>query len=142
MPHRVEDLSVGAKIKFGAYSVSGEEPHKIAWIKVHHNNTLYNEFAEDILPFDAKEPLNPRVNRRNYGSNRYSVSNICGFINSEQEDWFKSNLKRIHLQQKNIYKMGTPATKVSRGFSIFPAVGIGANPDIKNRHKAEQCRCC
>lgn len=89
MLQRVEDLSVGSKIKFGAYSVSGEEPHKVAWIKVHRDNTLYNEFVEDILPFDAREPLNHFRNRRTYGNNRYSMSNVCGFINSEKVDWFK-----------------------------------------------------
>lgn len=119
MPHRVEDLSVGTKIKFGAYSVSGEEPHKIAWIKVHHNNTLYNEFAEDILPFDAKEPLNPRVNRRNYGSNRYSVSNICGFINSEQEDWFKKQSETDTPPTEEYLQDGNPGYKSKPGFLHF-----------------------
>lgn len=56
MPKCIADLPIGSRVRFGSYSVSGETPHIIAWIKVHRNNTLFNEFVEDILPFDAREP--------------------------------------------------------------------------------------
>ena len=88
MPLRIADLPTGAKVKFGAYQVSDEEPHKICWVKVHHDNTFLSEFLEDQCAFDAKEPEHENEYRRAYGNNRYSVSNVNQFINSEEPDWF------------------------------------------------------
>lgn len=119
VPKRVEDLFVGSKIKFGAYSVNGEEPHKVAWIKVHRDNTLYSEFVEDILPFDAREPLNHISNRRNYGSNRYSMSNICGFINSEKVDWFEGQSETDTPPTEEYLRDKNPGYKNKPGFLSF-----------------------
>lgn len=119
MPQRVEDLSVGSKIKFGAYSVSGEKPHKVAWIKVHRDNTLYSEFVEDILPFDAREPLSHSTNRRHYGSNRYSMSNMCGFINSEKVDWFEGRSETDTPPTEEYLRDGNPGYRDRPGFLSF-----------------------
>lgn len=116
MPKMMADLPVGSKVRFGAYSVSGEEPHKIAWIKVHRDCTLYNEFVEDILPFDAREPLNERNNRRQYGNNRYSVSNVCGFINSEKEDWFEKQSETDTPPVEEYLRDGHPGYMNKPGF--------------------------
>lgn len=84
----IADLPVGAKLKFGAYSVSGEAPHKICWFKAHHDGTILTEFMEDQCAFDAKEPDNPDEYRRSYGNNRYSLSNVQQFLNAESPDWY------------------------------------------------------
>ena len=85
----IDDLPIGAKLKFGAYSVDGEAPHKIRWIKAHRDNTVLSEYIEDLCAFDAKEPENPSPLRRSFGNNRYSLSNIHQFLNSEGTDWFQ-----------------------------------------------------
>lgn len=85
----IKDLPIGAKIKFGTYQVKKEEPHKICWLKAHHDNTFITEFIEDQLHFDVKEPDNPDELRKTGGSNRYSTSNIDQFLNSYGEHWYK-----------------------------------------------------
>lgn len=86
----ITDLPIGAKLKFGAYSVSGETPHKIRWIKVHRDGTILSEFIEDQCAFDAKEPDNPIVDRKTHGNNRYSKSNCQQFLNADDyTDWFR-----------------------------------------------------
>lgn len=83
----IADFPVGTKIKFGAYSVNGEAPHKVRWIKVHHDGTILSEYMEDQCAFDAKEPDNPDEYRRSYGNNRCSVSNLQQFLNADGENW-------------------------------------------------------
>ena len=85
----IADLPIGEKLKFGAYSVSGEMPHKICWVKAHRDGTILTEFMEDQCAFDAKEPDNPDEYRRSYGNNRYSVSNLHQFLNAEDTEWFR-----------------------------------------------------
>jgi len=84
----IADLPIGAKLKFGTYCVGDEMPHKICWLKAHHDGTLLSEFMEAQLAFDAKEPDNPDEYRRSYGNNRYSVSNVHQFLNTDGYDWF------------------------------------------------------
>ena len=38
--------------------------------------------------FDAKEPSNSNSDRRSYGNNRYSVSNIDKWLNSASASWY------------------------------------------------------
>ena len=85
----IADLPIGAKLKFGAYSVSGEMPHKICWVKAHRDGTILTEFMEEQCAFDAKEPDNPNEYRRSHGNNRYSQSNVHQFLNAEEIDWFR-----------------------------------------------------
>ena len=85
----ISDIPVGGKLKFGAYSVAGEEPHKICWIKVNHDNTLLSEFVEDQLAFDAVESDSPNDSHREDGNSRYSLSNLHQFLNSSEINWFR-----------------------------------------------------
>jgi len=89
MPKKITELPYGAKIKFGAYCVEDEGAHVIKWIKAQDNDTIFiTEKIEDFRAFDAKEQSNPDEYRRRYGNNRYSVSNIDGFLNSSGEHWY------------------------------------------------------
>lgn len=81
------ELPVGAKVKFGSYAVRGQSPHQICWWKAHHDGTLLTEYLEEQFPFDAAEPK-ARGQRAEYGSNRYSKSNIRYWLNSTGENWF------------------------------------------------------
>ena len=84
----IADLPIGAKLKFGAYSVSGETPHKICWVKAHRDGTILSEFIEEQCAFDVKEPDNPDEDCRTYGNNRCSLSNVQQFLNAEDYGWF------------------------------------------------------
>lgn len=84
MPKTIDDLPMGAKIKFGKYSVEEECPHDIKWIKVNtYGTTFISEFVEDFRAFDASELNNDR------GNTQYSISNIDSFLNSSDDEWYK-----------------------------------------------------
>lgn len=89
MPRTVGSLPCGAKIRFGSYCVNNEGAHSIRWIKVNSTDTiLLSEHIEDFRAFDAREPNSQHEYRREYGNNRYSVSNIDQFLNSTGDDWY------------------------------------------------------
>ena len=90
MSRTIGSLPCGAKIRFGAYCVGNEGTHNIRWIKMNSaDTTLLAEYIEDFRAFDAREPNSPREYRREYGNNRYSVSNIDQFLNSSEDDWYQ-----------------------------------------------------
>lgn len=94
MAQALSNLSIGAKIKFGKYSVNGETAESIIWLVVAKNHssspaypsnsvTLFTEKIIDLLCFDASEPNNPDTLRSYYGNNRYSLSNIDQWLNKD-----------------------------------------------------------
>lgn len=89
MSRTVSSLPCGAKVRFGSYCVGNEGAHSIRWIKVNSaDTTLLAEHIEDFRAFDAREPNSPQEYRREYGNNRYSVSNIDQFLNSTGDEWY------------------------------------------------------
>lgn len=100
MSQYISNLPVGAKVKFGKYSVSGETAQPIVWLVVakgHESTpsypsnaiTLLTEKVIDFLPFDAREPGNMEsASRQQYGNNRYSLSNIDQWLNKDSSPWF------------------------------------------------------
>ena len=78
-------LSIGAKIKV-PHSVIGD----IIFLKCDQNHEGYPENSTTLITdelillraFDAAEPNNTDSDRRNFGNNRYSVSNIDHWLNS------------------------------------------------------------
>lgn len=81
----LSSLPIGAKIKV-PHSVMGN----IIFLKADQNHTGYPENSTTLITdeiillraFDAKEPNNTDSGRRDYGNNRYSVSNIDHWLNS------------------------------------------------------------
>ena len=81
----LSSLPIGAKIKV-PHSVMGN----VIFLKADQNHTGYPENSTTLITdelillraFDAKEPNNTDSNRRDYGNNRYSVSNIDHWLNS------------------------------------------------------------
>ena len=81
----LSSLPIGAKIKV-PHSVMGN----IIFLKADQNHAGYPENSTTLITdelillrtFDAKEPNNTNEGRRNYGNNRYSVSNIDHWLNS------------------------------------------------------------
>lgn len=89
MSRTVSSLPCGAKVRFGSYCVGNEGAHGIRWIKVNSDDTtLLAEHIEDFRAFDAREPDSPQGYHREYGNNRYSVSNIDQFLNSTGDKWY------------------------------------------------------
>lgn len=78
-------LAIGSKIKI-SHSVLGD----IIFLKADKDHDGYPEnsttlITEKIILFrclDAKEPNNSDSNRKNYGNNKYSVSNLDQWLNS------------------------------------------------------------
>ena len=94
MAKALSNLAIGAKIKFGKYSVNGETSQDISWIVVakahsgYANNsvTLLSEFAIDKRMVDNPESTYP------YGWNYYATSNIDQWLNSDKEagEWYSA----------------------------------------------------
>ena len=94
MAQALSNLPIGAKVKFGKYSVNGETAEPIVWLVVAQNHsstpaypansvTLLTEKIIDFRCFDAKEPNNSNADRAAYGNNRYSLSNIDQWLNKD-----------------------------------------------------------
>ena len=94
MAQLLSNLPIGARIKFGKYSVNGEAAQPIVWLVVAKNHvsipaypsnsvTLLADGIIDYRAYDAAETNNSDSNRKNYGNNRYSVSNIDQWLNKD-----------------------------------------------------------
>ena len=99
MAQLLSNLPIGAKVKFGKYSVNGETAEDIGWLIVakSHNSTpayptnsitLMSEKIIDLLCVDGKEYGSPISNRANYGNNRYSLSSLDQWLNKDGTSWF------------------------------------------------------
>ena len=88
MSQFLSNLPIGAKVKFGKYSVEGETALPIIWLvadkKTPSAITLLTEKIIDFRYFDAPEESNTNSARASYGNNRYSVSNIDQWLNKDQ----------------------------------------------------------
>ncbi len=82
MAQPISNLSVGAKVKSPDTKYNGVP---IIWLIGHKETGRVKLVTERIITlkcFDAKEPSNPESKRKQYGNNRYSVSNIDQWLNS------------------------------------------------------------
>lgn len=94
MAQLLSNLPVGAKVKFGKYSVNGEAAQSIIWLVVAKNHsstpaypsnsvTLLTEKIIDLRAFDAIESDSSDTYRSIAGNNRYSLSNIDQWLNKD-----------------------------------------------------------
>ena len=99
MAKLLSSLPVGAKVKFGKYSVNGETAQPIIWLVVAKNHsctpaypsnsvTLLTEKAIDIRAFDAIEPNNTTAGVSDGGYALYPVSNIDQWLNKRGTNWY------------------------------------------------------
>jgi hypothetical protein len=94
MAQLLSNLPVGAKVKFGKYSVNGESARAITWLVVSKNIdatspskpqnsvTLLAEKAIDYRCFDAREPNSNYEDVKTDGYSRYAYSNLGQWLNS------------------------------------------------------------
>jgi len=92
MPQPISNLSVGAKVKSSDTKYNGVP---IIWLIGHKTTNRVKLITEKIITlkcFDAKEANNPNSDRKNYGNNRYSVSNIDQWLNSaaDADEWYSA----------------------------------------------------
>ena len=88
MSQTLGSLPVGAKIKEKDTKYLGVP---IVWLKADSDHTDYPSGSTTLITekiiarraLDAKEPSNSNSNRKNYGNNKYSVSNIDQWLNSD-----------------------------------------------------------
>lgn len=83
-------LPVGAIVK----SVNTKYNGAVIRFKVGHQASdrvkLTTERIISLKCFDAKEPSNPNSDRKNYGNNRFSQSNIDQWLNSAAAAWYSA----------------------------------------------------
>lgn len=116
MSQALSNLAVGSKVKFGKYQVNTEEAQPIIWTIVAKNHvstpaypsnsvTLHAAEIIDLRCFDAKEPNNTAFGRRDYGNNRYAVSNIKQWLNSRAaaNSWYSSQHSYDHSPNSSVY---------------------------------------
>ncbi len=88
MSQTLGSLPVGVKIKEKDTKYLGVP---IVWLKADSDHTDYPSGSTTLITekiiarraLDAKEPSNSDSNRKNYGNNKYSVSNIDQWLNSD-----------------------------------------------------------
>ena len=86
-----EVTRIGSVITFGRRHDTNEP---IEWIVAHvmedGNKILITRDKYADMMFDAPEPGNPIEHRKNYGNNRWSVSNLRQWLNSDKKanEWY------------------------------------------------------
>ena len=133
MSQALSNLAVGSKVKFGKYQVNTEKAQPIIWTIVAKNHvstpaypsnsvTLHAAEILDLRCFDAKEPNNTAFGRRDYGNNRYAVSNIKQWLNSRAaaNSWYSSQHSYDHSPNSSVYvNNGTQYASKAGFLSLF-----------------------
>lgn len=120
MAQAISNLPVGAKVKFGKYSVNGETAQSITWLIVAKNHsgypsnscTLLTEKIIDLRAIDAPEPKSLQYLQQNAGNNRYSLSNIDQWLNKSNPggEWYVAAHERDQDPSDNSVLGGTAYT--------------------------------
>lgn len=119
MAQNLSNLPIGAKVKFGKHSINGETALPITWMVVAKNHsstpayptnsvTLITERIIDLRAFDGREPTNPNADRKYYGNNTYSLSNIDQWLNSDKSNWYTATHSYDTPPNNDYTGMGTP----------------------------------
>ena len=133
MSQALSNLAVGSKVKFGKYQVNTEEAQSIIWTIVAKNHvstpaypsdsvTLHAAGILDLRCCDAKEPNNTAFGRRDYGNNRYVVSNLKQWLNSRAaaNAWYSSQHSYDQSPNSSVYvNYGTQYASKAGFLSLF-----------------------
>ena len=98
MAQLLNNLPVGAKVKFGKHKIGNEAAWSIVWRIVAKSHpgyptdsvTLLTDKIIDTKAFDVAEPGNTEANRKSFGNNDYKVSNIDQWLGSNKSSWYTS----------------------------------------------------
>ena len=83
-------LPVGAIVKSANTKYNGKQIRFIVGHQAADRTKLVTESIITLKAFDAKEASNSNSDRKNYGNNRYSVSNIDQWLNSAASSWYSA----------------------------------------------------
>ena len=129
------NLPVGAKVKFGNYSVSGSSAQPITWViaaKNHSNYptnsvTLITEKLIDELSYDASEPLSSVFDSTVGGNSEYMYSNIDQWLNKDAPggNWYVATHSADQSPDNS-------HVRNNRGYADRPAFLNGFSTDEKN----------
>lgn len=104
----LKDLPIGSLVEiWGEYK--GEKVRFILGKKSSTSLTLISEKVLCFKCFDAKEPQNPRQDRKTGGNNRYLHSNIRAWLRSSNPQWYQKTHTydqppdEINITGKNAY---------------------------------------
>lgn len=81
-------MKIGDKLMLGKYGVNNDSPQPIVWLKASPDLNFITKNVIDYLCFDGKEYLSDDGCRRGCGNNKYALSNIHSFLNSDIESWY------------------------------------------------------
>ena len=76
---------------FGKYQIKNEPPWPIEWKIVHQTDEYQiaqTNMIIDLMAFDAAEPDNNDNYSKKSGTNKWQLSNIKQFLNSDQDNWY------------------------------------------------------
>lgn len=90
MPKLMSTLPVGAIVKSVNTRYNGAVLRFIVGHQASDRVKLVTERIISLKCFDAREPSNPNSDRKNYGNNRYSQSNIDQWLNSAAASWYSA----------------------------------------------------
>jgi hypothetical protein len=124
MAQLLSNLPVGAKVKFGKYSVNGEVAQDVTWLVVAKNHsgyptnsiTLFAERIVDMRCFDAAEPNAFYDDMKNYGLGKYEPSNIRQWLNSNATSGWYSSKHTDDQSPSSYYVSGGTAYEHRPGF--------------------------
>ena len=134
MLQSLSNLPLGAKVKFGKYSVNGETAQDIIWLVVDKDHkgypansvTLFTEKCIDLRCFDAIEQNHIGQPASTVsGNNNYGLSNIDAWLNSSQVSWYTS-------RHPNDTPPTNENTTLSVGYADRPGFLYHFTPDERN----------
>lgn len=140
MPQSLSNLPVGAKVKFGKYSVNGEPAQPITWLiaaKDHKGGsnavpdypvnsvTLITEKVIDYRFIDNGEPGAEAGTIIKQGRSQYSVSNIDQWLNKDGEagQWFVKQHDLDHAPT-GVVEGRPDADDIAKGVNYFNRPGF------------------
>lgn len=88
---KVSDLAIGSRLVMGRSSAMARRAGEcnITWKKLSFDNIFCVRSGIGYYCVDAAEPQNKSLDRRERGSNFFPQTNICGFLNSKERQWFE-----------------------------------------------------
>ena len=89
MDTTISKLKIGERLLLGRYGVLNEEPCPIFWLKSNLDCNFIAEDAVDYVCFDARERSSENRNVQCGGNGKYKLSNLLGYLNSEDEQWYR-----------------------------------------------------
>ena len=123
MAQLVSNLPIEARVKFGKYSVNGENAQDIKWLIVAKDHsgypsnsiTLLTEKLIDLRCFDAAESRSSGSDA-SWGNNKYSVSNIDQWLNKDEGDSWYVAAHNVDQKPSNGYTDGNTPYDTRPGF--------------------------